>query len=85
MSDINQDVIDNLVKNIMYAINTNNNTNHDIIAPVLAINGNKITVLINGVKYDIKNGIGVNFSVGDRCLVHCINGKFQNKVIIAKL
>lgn len=85
MSDINQDVINNLVKNIVYAINKNNDANSDIIAPVVDVNGNKITVLINNVKYNVKNGIGVDFVTGDRCLVHCINGKFQNKVIIAKL
>ena len=41
--------------------------------------------VINQQEYEIKNGTGIDFKVGDRCLVHCISGKFNSKIIIAKL
>lgn len=43
------------------------------------------SVVINQQEYEIKNGTGIDFKAGDRCLVHCISGKFNNKIIIAKL
>ena len=43
------------------------------------------SVVINQQEYEIKNGTGNDFKAGDRCLVHCISGKFNNKIIIAKL
>lgn len=43
------------------------------------------SVVINQQEYEIKNGTGIDFKTGDRCLVHCISGKFNNKIIIAKL
>lgn len=46
---------------------------------------NYCTVVINQQEYEIKNGSAVSFKAGDRCLVHCISGRFNNKVIIAKI
>ena len=43
------------------------------------------SVVINQQEYEIKNSTGIDFKAGDRCLVHCISGKFNNKIIIAKL
>lgn len=42
-------------------------------------------VIIDKQKYNIKNGIGVDFTPGDKCLVHYIYGGENNKIIIAKL
>ena len=42
-------------------------------------------VLIDGYQYIVKNGIGVNFNQGDRCLIHYVNGNQNEKIIIAKL
>ncbi len=57
----------------------------DIIAPITEVNGDKCTVLIMNKPYKVKNGIGIEFRAGDMCLIHCIYGEFQHKVIIAKL
>lgn len=46
---------------------------------------NAYKVLINKAEYSIKNGTEIKFKPGDRCLVYCIGGSFNNKVIIAKL
>lgn len=49
------------------------------------IEHNIFEVVIDSQIYKIKNGIGVPFIKGDKCLVHYINGSEQNKIIIAKL
>lgn len=60
--------------------------NNDIETKILATNSDSTyKVRISNVEYDIKNGTNINFKVGDRVLVHLINGNFNNKVIIAKL
>ena len=46
---------------------------------------NVCNVIIDSVKYKVKNGTNIDFNAGDKCLVHYINGNQQNKVIIAKL
>lgn len=60
----------------------------DYIGYITSADSSKINsykVLINKVEYSIKNGTGLEFKPGDRCLVYCISGNFNNKVIIAKL
>lgn len=42
-------------------------------------------VMVDKQASKIKNGIGVEFTPGNKCLVHYINGSEKNKVIIAKL
>ncbi|MDL2301478.1 hypothetical protein LJC58_03890 [Lachnospiraceae bacterium OttesenSCG-928-D06] len=46
---------------------------------------NTCNVIIEKQEYTVKNGIGIEFSIGNNCLVHFINGNENNKVIIAKL
>lgn len=57
----------------------------DIECMVSKQKGSKYIVLINEQEYTVKNGTGMTFGYGDKVLVHCINGDFKNKVIIAKL
>ncbi len=86
MSDVNKNAIDKMIQYILYVIRKEEKNKHnDIIAPVTGVKGNKCTVLIMNQPYQVKNGIGVAFKPGDRCLIHCINGSFQDKVIVAKL
>lgn len=42
-------------------------------------------VIVNQQRYDIKNGTALTFEPGNKCLVYCISGDFNRKVIIAKL
>lgn len=58
---------------------------YDKIGTVIRTDGSACVVKIDGADFTIKNGIGVTFKNGDRCLVHFINGSQKNKVIIAKL
>ena len=58
---------------------------YDREAMIVDVSGNICTVVIDGQKYKVKNGIGINFKTGDKCLIHYINGSEQNKVIIAKM
>ncbi len=86
MNDVNNKAVDKIIQNILYAVKEEGKDKYgDIIAPVTGGRGNKCTVLIMNQPYQVKNGIGVTFKPGDRCLIHCINGSFQDKVIIAKL
>lgn len=57
----------------------------DYEAIVLSSEGDYCTVLINNAKYKVKNGTTITFQKNDKCLVHCINGNQQKKLIIAKL
>lgn len=45
----------------------------------------KVSVIIDKQEYKVKNGTGIAFVEGNKCLVHYINGDSQKKVIIAKL
>ncbi len=86
MNDVNKKAVDTIIDNILYAVKKEEKDKYgDIVAPVTGVSGNKCTVLIMNKPYQVKNGIGVAFKPGDRCLIHCINGSFQDKVIIAKL
>ncbi len=70
-------IVDNEVKKLK---------NNDIETKILATNSDSTyKVRISNVEYNIKNGTNINFKVGDKVLVHLINGNFNNKVIIAKL
>lgn len=52
---------------------------------VVSSDNDDCTVLIDNVKYTVKNGTGIVFKNGDKCLVHYINGDQRRKIIIAKL
>lgn len=71
--------VDNLLSSALKKLS------YDKTGAVIGVSGNICTVKIDSVDYKIKNGIGVSFKAGDRCLVHYINGSQKNKVIIAKL
>ena len=70
---------------IQKAIEHNQMPKCDYEGIVKSVNGNYCTVSLDGHDYSIKNGINVSFKVGDKALVHCINGNFNKKVIIAKM
>lgn len=42
-------------------------------------------VMINKQQYNVKNGTNIDFILGNKCLVHYINGKENKKIIIAQL
>lgn len=44
-----------------------------------------LRVRIDKHEYSAKNGTGINFSVGDKCLIHYPNGNENKKLVIAKL
>lgn len=44
-----------------------------------------LRVRIDKHEYSAKNGTGINLSVGDKCLVHHMNGEVSRKLVIAKL
>ena len=46
---------------------------------------NHCTVSLDGRDYSIKNGTNISFNAGDKVLIHCVNGNFNKKVIIAKM
>lgn len=52
---------------------------------VVSSDNDNCTVLIDNVKYTVKNGTGIVFKDGDKCLIHYINGDQRKKVIIAKM
>lgn len=45
----------------------------------------KLCIFIDKHEYKIKNGTGINFSAGDKCLIHYPNGNENKKLVIAKL
>lgn len=61
------------------------NISFDKIGLVDSVSGDICTVMINKASAEVKNGIGVPFKQGDKCLVHYINGNQSQKIIIAKL
>lgn len=80
-------ISEEILKTIDYAIQrkTEKFNVSDFAALIVGTNGKYCTVKINNAAYKVKNGTNITFSVGDICLVHCINYDFNNKIIIAKL
>lgn len=65
---------------------TLNNARYDYEGFIQKDNGDgTCQVIVNQQRYDIKNGTTFTFVPGNKCLVYCISGDFNRKVIIAKL
>lgn len=81
------DVVQAIAKSIASALDMSRLT-YDYVGYISGVDlskNNTYKVKINKAEYSIKNGTGITFNPGDRCLVYCISGNFNNKVIIAKL
>lgn len=81
------DVVQAIANSIASALDMSRLT-YDYVGHISGVDlskNNTYKVKINKAEYSIKNGTGVTFKPGDRCLVYCISGNFSNKVIIAKL
>lgn len=79
-------VTDNLLKTIDYAIEkrTKYLSAMDTSGIVVAINSSgTYQVLMNDVEYELANGCGISFKVGDLVWVHSPNGDFNRKFIIS--
>lgn len=57
----------------------------DLTAIVTKTSDKYCFVQVNGQEYKVKNGTTHTFSAGEICLIRCINGDFNNKIIIAKM
>lgn len=81
------EIRDEILSSIQILVNkaVENLVRTDIEALVTNASGKYCTVVIDGTEYKVKNGTNIEFTVGNRCLVHCINGDFNKKIIIAKL
>lgn len=84
MDSIDERAVETLCQAIVQTVK-NSTVENDMVATVVGVDGGYCNVSISGNEYKVKNGIGVNMSVGDRVLVHLINGNFENKIIIAKM
>ena len=70
---------------IQKAIEHNQMPKCDYEGIVKGVKNNHCTVSLDGHDYSIKNGTNISFKAGDKVLVHCVNGNFNKKVIIAKM
>lgn len=70
---------------IQKAIEHNQMPKCDYEGIVKSVNGNHCTVSLDGHDYSIKNGTNISFKINDKVLVHCVNGNFNKKIIIAKM
>ena len=74
-----------LADTIQKAIEYNKMPKCDYEGIVKSVNGNHCTVSLDGHDYSIKNGTNISFKACDKVLVHCVNGNFNKKIIIAKM
>ena len=74
-----------LAETIQKAIEHSKMPRCDYEGVVTGVKDNHCTVLLDGHDYSIKNGTGISFKSGDKVLVHCVNGNFNKKIIIAKM
>ena len=67
---------DELIKTIQLLIDKSigNRTRSDVSTVILEISNGKYKVPIDGVEYWVKDGIGLNLSVGTHVWVHIPNG-----------
>lgn len=70
---------------IQKAIEHNQMPKCDYEGIVKSVNGNHCTVSLDGHDYSIKNGTNISFKINDKVLVHCVNGNFNKKIIIARM
>lgn len=87
MEKINDDAIKIIICSIHKMVEKKlNELSYDKQAYVLGTDTDgKVSVIIDKQEYKVKNGTGITFVEGNKCLVHYINGDSQKKVIIAKL
>ena len=74
-----------LAETIQKAIEHNKMPKCDYEGFVKGVKNNLCTVSLDGHDYSVKNGTNISFKAGDKVLVHCINGNFNKKIIIAKM
>lgn len=82
------DIQDEIIKAIKLIVENEVNVlkDNDIETKIIGVNSdNTYKVRINNAEYNVKNGTNINFKIGNKVLVHLINGNFNNKIIIAKL
>lgn len=83
--DANDRAVEIIVNAIKEAVKYSQPVRSDYEGIVKSVNGRVCTVSIDGHNYSVTNGADISFNWGDKCLVHCINGNFNKKIIIAKL
>lgn len=86
MDSNDKKAVETLCKAIVQTVK-DSSQNKDIIATVLK-NPTDLAYCdfqIDGKEQKVPNGIGITFKAGDTALIHCINGDYSNKVIIAKI
>lgn len=77
---------DNLIPDTTANLFAHNSWHYHKQAYVLGTDADgKVSVIIDKQEYKVKNGTGITFVEGNKCLVHYINGNSQKKVIIVKL
>ena len=59
-------------------------TRMDIPTVVLGVEGDKYKVKIDGIDYNVKDGIGLSPTVGTKVWVHLPNGKIDLAYIAAR-
>ena len=74
-----------LAETIQRAIEYNKMPKCDYEGIVKSVKNNHCTVSLDGHDYSIKNGTNISFKTGDKVLVHCVNGNFNKKIIIARM
>ena len=78
---------DEIIKTIETVVQNYMNTqkfSRDVATVVTAISDNKYKVKINNSEYWVKNGVGIELSVGSQVWVHIPNGKLKDMFIMAK-
>lgn len=56
----------------------------DIPTVVLGVNGDTYKIIIDGIEYNVRDGVNINPTVGTKVWVHCPNGKINQAYIAAK-
>ena len=77
--------VQSIAEAIRKAIEQNQSPKCDYEGIVKSVKDNYCTVSLDGHDYSIKNGTNISFKAGDKVLVHCVNGNFNKKIIIAKM
>ena len=77
--------VQSIAEAIHKAIELNQSPQYDYEGIVKNVKDNYCTVSLDGHDYSIKNGTNIFFKAGDKALVHCVNGNFNKKIIIAKM
>ena len=79
-----QDEIIRTIETIVEKYLRKTNISQDVTTVVTAISGDKYKVRINTSEYWVKNGVGIELSIGSQVWVHIPNGKLNDMFIMAK-